>query len=530
MIRVLFLIIIIFGCTVVNQAKVSGTGFFYKEYLKIIQLEEENRYEEAIKYIDDLLQYDDDPYLVLKKGEYLIKINKYDEARNLYLDYVKRNKYPPILFNLVNLYKSHYKDLDNAIKYMEILVSLDKSEQNMLELARLYESNTDFSKAIGIMNELIKVNPSSAYYYQRGILYLKLGLEKNGIKDLEKAYEIDKYPLALYKLADYYLKKDDKEKAIYYLSKILERHPNQVNLSFQLGRLYIDVKDYDKAIKLFEEIAKSKNELLKITAMKQLASIYSDKKDYKKALEYFKKIIEIKKDDTQAYYFAGYLSEIVGDTEAAITYYNEALKVDPDYVEPKKRLVLILSRKKEFNKALELLNSIEKSMRDVDFYRLKAAIYYEQKVYQKAIQVLNDALKEGIDDEDVYFDLAINYEKVKDFSNAEKYLLKVIELNPKNSTALNFLGYMYAEKGIKLDEAYRLVKKALEIEPDNPAYIDSMGWIYYQKGDYKRAFDYLKRAYFLAPEEVEIKEHFISVIKKLYPDKNIDDFLKKSNE
>ncbi|BAI79952.1 conserved hypothetical protein [Deferribacter desulfuricans SSM1] len=530
MIRIFFLFLFLFGCSVVNQAKISNPAILYDKYVNILKYEETGNYDKALKLIDDLLNYDNDPYLVLKKGEYLIRLKRYDEARDLYLKFLEKEDYPGILYNLANIYKTYYKDYDSAIKYLSKLIKIEKREGYLLELMKLYELKGDYAKAIGVLDELIGLNPSSAYYYQRGTLYLKLGLEKKGLKDLEQAYKNDKYPLALYKLADYYLKKGDKEKAVKYLSSVVNKHPEQASLKFQLGRLYMDLKEYDKAVEIFEELEKSDNELLKTTAMKQLASIYFDKKVYDRALSYFKKIIEIKNDDVQSYYFAGYLSEILKNYDEAIKFYKGALKIDSDYTEAKKRLVVIFSKRGEYGKSLELLDSIDKSMRDVDYYRLKAAIFYDKGEYEKAISVLKEGVKAGNDDEEIYFDLAINYEKLKDVKNAEKYLLKVIEINPRNASALNFLGYMYAEKGIKLDDAYKLIKKALEIEPDNPAYIDSIGWVFYQKGLYSKSFEYLKRAYLLAPQEEEIKEHYIKVIKKLYPDKKVEDFLIHKNE
>ena len=64
---------------------------------------------------------------------------------------------------------------------------------------------------------------------------------------------------------------------------------------------------------------------------------------------------------------------------------------------------------------------------------------------------------------------------------------RVILIDPKNAEAYNYAGYMFAEKGIRLDEAERLIQKALELEPENGYYIDSLGWAYYQQGRYTDA-------------------------------------------
>ena len=66
---------------------------------------------------------------------------------------------------------------------------------------------------------------------------------------------------------------------------------------------------------------------------------------------------------------------------------------------------------------------------------------------------------------------------MKKYSAAEAEFRKVIEIDPQNAGALNYLGYMLADRGERLDEARELIGKALEIDPDNGAYLDSMGWV-----------------------------------------------------
>ncbi len=70
------------------------------------------------------------------------------------------------------------------------------------------------------------------------------------------------------------------------------------------------------------------------------------------------------------------------------------------------------------------------------------------------------------------------------FDQAVAEFRRVIVLDPKHAEAYNYVGYMFAEKGVRLDEAERLIQKALELEPENGYYIDSLGWAYYQQGRY----------------------------------------------
>jgi Flp pilus assembly protein TadD len=95
------------------------------------------------------------------------------------------------------------------------------------------------------------------------------------------------------------------------------------------------------------------------------------------------------------------------------------------------------------------------------------------------------------------------------FDQAVAEFRRVIVLDPKHAEAYNYVGYMLAEKGIRLDEAQRLIQKALELEPENGYYIDSLGWAYYQQGRYSDAVRELRRAVELTrgKEDAVIYDH-----------------------
>jgi Flp pilus assembly protein TadD len=84
---------------------------------------------------------------------------------------------------------------------------------------------------------------------------------------------------------------------------------------------------------------------------------------------------------------------------------------------------------------------------------------------------------------------------------------EVVEVNPRNAAALNFIGYTLADRGEQLDEAERLVRRALAIQPDSGAYLDSLGWVQFRRGDLVRATGTLERAAELEPDEPTILEH-----------------------
>ena len=92
-------------------------------------------------------------------------------------------------------------------------------------------------------------------------------------------------------------------------------------------------------------------------------------------------------------------------------------------------------------------------------------------------------------------------------TDAETALRQVLVLEPTNPNALNYLGYLLAMRGDKLDEAVQLVRKALEAEPDNGAYLDSLGWAHFKRGDLAEAEKYLGAAAERMPENSEVQDH-----------------------
>ena len=95
----------------------------------------------------------------------------------------------------------------------------------------------------------------------------------------------------------------------------------------------------------------------------------------------------------------------------------------------------------------------------------------------------------------------------KDFDGAERALREILERDPEDATALNYLGYMLAERGQRLDEAVTLVQRALKLEPGNPSFLDSLGWAYYQQGKLDLADPPLTEAAGKLPNNSVIQDH-----------------------
>jgi len=80
--------------------------------------------------------------------------------------------------------------------------------------------------------------------------------------------------------------------------------------------------------------------------------------------------------------------------------------------------------------------------------------------------------------------------------------------------ALNYLGYMLADRGTRLDEALGYIRRAVALEPQNGAYLDSLGWAYYKMGNYELAEENLRRASERTADDPTIHEHLADLYQK----------------
>ncbi len=107
----------------------------------------------------------------------------------------------------------------------------------------------------------------------------------------------------------------------------------------------------------------------------------------------------------------------------------------------------------------------------------------------------------------LFFQLGEAYERTRRYDEAAEQFQAVLEIQPENSTAMNYLGYMWADNGENLEQAVELVRRAVALEPNNGAYVDSLGWALFRLGEFEEARRHLERANQLAPEDSTVLEH-----------------------
>jgi tetratricopeptide (TPR) repeat protein len=144
---------------------------------------------------------------------------------------------------------------------------------------------------------------------------------------------------------------------------------------------------------------------------------------------------------------------------------------------------------------------------DLKIYSAMVQIYQRDKKFKEAEKVLLGSEKYFTNKESYFFMLGSLYEREKDYDKSEKVFRKVLELNPKHAPTLNYLGYMWADRDMRLQEALDFLKKAVDSEPNNGAYLDSLGWVYFRLNQLDDAETYLKKAQERVRKDPTIHEH-----------------------
>ena len=139
-------------------------------------------------------------------------------------------------------------------------------------------------------------------------------------------------------------------------------------------------------------------------------------------------------------------------------------------------------------------------------------ILRNKKRYAEAAAAYNAAIERataaGLPDRwMLFYDLGVSYERAGQWQKAEPDLEHALELKPDQPLILNYLGYSWIDKGIKLDQGIKMIEKAVALRPEDGYIVDSLGWAHYRMGDYAGAVDYLERAVELAPSDSTINDH-----------------------
>ncbi len=149
---------------------------------------------------------------------------------------------------------------------------------------------------------------------------------------------------------------------------------------------------------------------------------------------------------------------------------------------------------------------------DVQAHLTLAEVLQDAARAEEADHVLDQAAERFPSDISVPFQRGALLEQRKDYPRAEVAFRQALARDPLHAPSLNYLGYMLAERGERLDEAVALVERALAIEPDNGSYLDSLGWALFKQKRVDKAESLLRRAAEQTPRNSVVQDHLGDVL------------------
>jgi len=407
---------------------------------------------------------------------------------------------PQVLSSLADLY-IRIRRVKDAIPLFERIVTITPDEITVLEkLAVAHEATGDFKNAALTLEKMAALQPTNPRIFQAlGGLYERLDDTSRAVLNYTLSTQLsppDETPflrLALLQM------ENEPEEAIASINEGLVVFENSPRLLEMRGYVQYSQQEYAAAANTFDEAIMQWRALdtdiqmtLNLVLHHALSLAFSDSTE--RAAEAVTEAIEAHPNALQALMHTAFRTR---DDDLILDVLNVLQRVferQPDNLSILMHIGYIHSFQKEFAEALKALDQA----------------YTRATGHEGAEKYLDGSF---------YFWYAAANEREGNIERAEQLFYKNLELQPDHAETLNYLAYMWAEKGIHLERALEYVTKALEQIPESAAFIDTLGWIFYQQGRYEEAYREIRRAVELIPDDPTILDHLGDIYLKL-DDKN----------
>ncbi|HKI69244.1 MAG TPA: tetratricopeptide repeat protein, partial [Verrucomicrobiae bacterium] len=292
-------------------------------------------------------------------------------------------------------------------------------------------------------------------------------------------------------------------KALVVLKRAEAFKPSDPKLQLRLADGFNLLGASDKATQAYSALLKQlpPEAPMRDQVRAKLADIYLRGSDRQHAREQLEAIIHDDPGNALAYYYLGNIALDQNQMEKAADYFSKTILFQPDFGQAYYDLANAQLSLKKPSLALDTLEQARKRFsQNFVLEYLTAVAESMEKHYEEAIKHFTAAevVARATNPERLtgffYFQVGGTYERKGDYAQAEKYLEKSLQLQPDFPAAMNYLGFMWAEHGMKLERARELIAKAVKADPGNSAYLDSMAWVLYKMNQPKAALEYMLKA------------------------------------
>ncbi|HNY64160.1 MAG TPA: tetratricopeptide repeat protein [Deltaproteobacteria bacterium] len=465
----------------------------YLKFMLARNEENQGNWKEALELYAGI----DDPYAVLAQARINFVINQTDKALELVDRLIKSQTHVDEALELRTRIYARKGDWNQAIKDTEVLIKSNPDNvQLLMFLANLKIIVSDFKDAEGIL---------------RGIL----GKEEDD-------------SMILYTLSKACLGSKDFACARDSLRKVIDTNPKFGPAYLDLGRTYELSKEPKKAEETYKKFLEL--EPFSLEGLISLTDLYITSSRYKDAIEGLIKIKQLN-NDAQIVRRLVLLQLQEGRFEDALSNLTEIKEMT---VEDSYYLAVTYAKLERLEDALDAVSEVPITSRlGCETVMLRSSLLKDLGRAEEVIRELSSAWEyfwpKGTCME-VGYQLATELDTAGRRDEGLAVAVKLLEKNPKDPVALNLVGYVWADQGINLDKAGKMIRDALKARPDDPYILDSMAWVLHRQGKSKQAYEYMKKALKKLDNDPTIHEHAGDILMGMgMKKKALDHYLKSSS-
>ena len=432
----------------------------------------------------------------------------------------------PVAVQLARIYLEMGRSAEAGKVLREVLEKAGDNRDARELLADILEEAGEAKEAVEIYRPAVEASPGNPYgQYRLGTLLNSAGRFEEAQEHLRSALQVDPANLrVLMALGQAYLGSGDNRQAEDLYQQALDRDAGSLEARFFLGRIAQARAEDERALTLYDQIltqaSEQKSPQEKVffgLASFQIGVIHYLRKDYAAAAKSVQDALQASSRPSDEVY--GLLVRIHLDARKmpeAATVLQEGRSQLPDSMDLQALEGEILLREGKRAAARKAFRQLEqKSQGSVPAYLAILQACARAESNKEGAIWAREARGKHADSEELAFQLAALQERSGRFKASEKAFRTLLERHPDNAEALNYLGYMLADRGIKLEEALGMIQKAVSLQPNNAAFQDSLGWVYYRLGRVEQAEDLLARAAAGSREDPTVLEHLGDVRMKL---------------
>ncbi len=496
----------------------SESSYYY--YIQFERYNNKGQLNDALIALKKAIEVDPDA-LYLQKRLIFLYLNRKDEPMALAAAEILYKKHPEDLSVALLLakLKQQQNQVDEARALYQQILQEDATNRDVyIVLGNMYLDSDNFDDAFRIFSRMAEQFPidyvpyfflgrihgemENAEYAEKA--FLRCLALKNDL--VEPRFEL----IALYK--DMYEDASGRggrkyEKKIISLYKeILEQEPHNLRATMELAVYYHQHGQRSKASTMFTQLAHDIQQ--KPTLLMLMAKELIGNEEYASAALLFTEMLKRNGSGDALHFFAGLAFDGLKKSEEAIDHFLKISKSADQYKKAVIHAAFLYNDMGQMDTAIAFLEKKHEEMpRDIDIISYLAAMYEENGMLKDALRMLRRGLDFSPDNIEILFRSGVLLDKTGQKKACIQTMRKIIAQDPTHASALNYLGYTYADLGENLDEAEEMILKALEKKPHDGFITDSLGWVYYKKGMFEKAVEVLKKAETLSSGDPLIIEH-----------------------